>query len=131
MKLREVERLVLDLRDNSGMTLEQIGEKIGLTKQRIHQIEEKARLLVKLSEMADENPILKLSRRAQNVLSRMGIKSIHDMAGMNYDMLRKENACGEKTADEIIDMMIENGIRVGISYQKVKKKSLKSQKNAQ
>lgn len=128
MKLREADRLILELRDNEGLTLQEIGQRMGLTKQRIHQIEERARMIVRLAEMAKENPLLKLSARAKRVIADLEVTSIEDLSGVNYDTLMKMRHCGEKTADEIIDLMIENGIQVGISYGKEKKKSAQEPK---
>lgn len=110
--MRNFDETVLALRDE-GFTLSEIGGSLGLTKQRIHQIEIRARLAVERDKLeGSRREFMKLSTRARNVLSRRKIHRLEDLRGVTERDLLSIPSCGVATAKEIIRLMNANGILI-------------------
>jgi len=123
--LLEKESKVIRFRFRDKLTLEEVGRKLNVTRERVRQIEAKAlRKLrhnelktlhikdIKTSMLQEQIDELDLSLRAYNCLKRANKHTIGDVAEMKTSDFYKCINLVKKATNEIIDKMAEIGIKI-------------------
>ena len=117
--LTKNEALVLIKYYNNGKKLEDIGEEIGVSRQRVQQLRLSAihklrflnnihYLLGKTSEpvVNDSLDMLGLTTRTYNILTNQGINSINTLRKMGYESFFNIKGIGKEGVAEIVNCLI-------------------------
>lgn len=95
-----------------GKTLEQIGTRVGVTRERVRQKRDKAlrRLLIEILEIRSTREFSELSVRANNILERAQVTNFEQLTTMSKRELFKYRDCGLTTLKEIEKALFKKGL---------------------